>query len=203
MRRSLKHLRCARHGGPALRDGRFERGQVAAEFAIVSLFLAALFAGMIDVSRAWRASEALAAAVRDGARLAAIAPADRRVSAAEELVRMSAALYFEAGDVEIDVDDLLIDVSDGSTGGSQGVPIVTVSATANIPLQYGNLLPFGSTVDGQRVLSVSRTASFRNEVAAEENGAPGNGGGGGGSGGGGSGGGGNGGGGNGGGGNGK
>jgi Flp pilus assembly protein TadG len=152
---------------------------VAAEFAIVSLFLAALFAGMIDVSRTWRASEALAAAVRDGARLAAIAPADRRVDAAEELVRMSAALYFEAGDIDIDVDDLLIDVSDGSTAGSQGVPIVTVSATANIPLQYGNLLPFGTTVDGQRVLSVSRTASFRNEVVAEENGAPGKGGGGG------------------------
>jgi Flp pilus assembly protein TadG len=180
MKRLSKHLRVSDRGprGIRCRARRRQRGQVAAEFAIVSVLMAALFAGMLDISRAWRASKALSAAVRDGARLAAIAPADKRVEVTTTLVKEAAAVYFEDSDVDVDVEDLEIVVDSDSTGGSQNVPIVTVTANANIPLQYGSMLPIGTTVDGQRVLPVSRSATFRNEVLAEEGGSGGGGGGG-------------------------
>lgn len=139
-----------------------QSGQVIAEFAIVCIVLATLFVSMIDVSALWRASDNLAAAVRDGARIAARTPSDKRDAAVEDMVHST----FPDGETIVNgikTTDTVLEED----------AIVTVRATASVPLRFSNPLLYfggGSIVDGRRVLLLTRTSSFRNELASNEKG---------------------------------
>lgn len=139
-----------------------QSGQVLAEFAIVCIILVALFIGMIDISAMLRASDNLAAAVRDGARVAARTPSDKRDAAVEGMVHST----FPDGETIVDRISTTDSVFEEDA-------IVTVRATVSVPLRFSNPLLYlggGSVVDGRRVLLLTRTASFRNELAAKEKG---------------------------------
>jgi Flp pilus assembly protein TadG len=126
-----------------------------AEFALVSVLMVALLAGTLELGRAWSAAEVLTAAVRDGARVAAVTDEASRVAAAEERVDATAGTYFTPADVSVVV-------SNDTTAGGQA--IVTVTATGSLELLFGGLLPIGQDVGGRQILVVRRSATFVDET---------------------------------------
>ena len=133
------------------------RGQAIVEVAIATVVLTFLFAGTLDISRTWNAAETLAVAVRDGARVAALTPDAERKNVATTRVASAAAAYFDAADLDIDVDN-------DTVGSNPTVPVVTVTVTGDVPLLLGTFLPIGKWENAQKVVAISRSATFRDQV---------------------------------------
>ena len=126
------------------------RGQAMMEFAVVATMLATLLAGILEFGRVWSAAQIMNAAVRDGARLAAVTDkSNNRDKSVKDRVQSTASAYFDKSKVTVNV----------NTGTVSGQPTVTVTGTGTLNMLFGNWL-LGKSVN------ISRSVSMRDETVA-------------------------------------
>ena len=120
------------------------------EFAVVATLLATLLGGILEFGRVWSAAQVLNAAVRDGARLAAVtASTNNRTQAVKDRVQNTASSYFDKNNVQVVI----------KTSTVSGQPVVTVTGTGTLTMLFGNSF-LGKKVD------ISRQVSMRDETLA-------------------------------------
>jgi Flp pilus assembly protein TadG len=101
------------------------------EFAVVATLFAMLMAGIVEFGRVWSAANVLNAAVRDGARLAAVTDKSGRNSVVKSRVQSTASTYFAGSDLNVQVK---------GGNGAGGEPLVTVGATGTLNMLFGDWL---------------------------------------------------------------
>jgi len=136
---------------------RSRSGQATPEFALVAFALLVLLLGIVEISRLLSASEVLSAAARAGGRVAATTLSGARDAAVTTSVQTAAASYFAPANLSVSVSS----VTDAS-----GQPVVTVTVTGKLALLFANWIAGNTTLNGKPAMSVTRSATFRDEMVA-------------------------------------
>jgi Flp pilus assembly protein TadG len=132
-----------------------ERGAAAVEFALVAPLLVLLICGIIDLGRAYATLNQLAAAAREGARVAAVLPDPEGAQLGR--VRDAVAGFAKGQLAGPDIARSSIDVD------LRGDSTVTVTVQ-NYPFKL--ITPLASLIKTDATIHVTRRATFRWERAA-------------------------------------
>jgi Flp pilus assembly protein TadG len=131
-----------------------ERGAAAVEFALVAPLLVLLICGIIDFGRGYATLNQLAAAAREGARVAAVLPDPE---GADRSTVRAAVLAFANGQLGSDIARARIDVD------LKGDRTVTV-IVENYPFTL--ITPLAGMIKSEATIFMTRGATFRWERAA-------------------------------------
>lgn len=134
-------------------------GQNLVEFAIVLPLLLAIFVGIIEFGNAWRTSQTVTNAAREGARFAAVASSSTTTDAIIARVKERLAA---AG---VDSSSATVTVTGDCTVGCTGDPVMV---SVDLPFQFYLVGPvvgliWGQSGSGPSTVTLSSTTTMRNE----------------------------------------
>jgi Flp pilus assembly protein TadG len=132
-----------------------ERGAAAVEFALVAPLLVLLICGIIDFGRAYSTLNQLAAAAREGARIAAVLPDPEGTQ--RTIVRDAVVMFAKGQLAGPDIARGSVDVD------LKGDSTVTVTVQ-NYPFRL--ITPLASVIKSEATILMTRRATFRWERAA-------------------------------------
>jgi Flp pilus assembly protein TadG len=133
-----------------------DAGAAAVEFALVAPLLVLLICGIIDLGRAYATLNQLTAAVREGARVAAVM-ADPGSTAARADIRKAVRAY--GGGLEIAPTSITVAVENGM------ITVTVLKYPFQLITPLARLVGLGS-VNADGTISMTRRATFRWERAA-------------------------------------